>query len=315
MQLPCSGLRAPYGSLKNPFGGKLVGMSDTETLLIGAHTSAAGGAFNALLEGQRIGATTVQIFTANQRQWTPKGLSQEDIDKWHATLSETGLREIMSHDSYLINLGAPVAENLVKSRKAFREEIERCLALGITYCNFHPGSYLKESPEACLDKIVESLLEVESLTADSSLRLLLEATAGQGTNMGWQFDELAYIIDRTKDRVPVGVCIDTCHIFAAGYDIRDAAAWDVTLNTFDDVVGLQHLYALHVNDSMKPLGSRRDRHAPLGEGEIGIDCFKVMMQDPRLRHLPKYLETPGGPENWEKEIKMLRAFAKERTSK
>jgi deoxyribonuclease-4 len=286
-------------------------MSNEESLLIGAHTSAAGGAYNALLEGARIGATTVQIFTANQRQWTPKQLVQDDIDKWHEVLKETGLREIMSHASYLINLGAPVEENLRKSRKAFREELERCLTLGISYCNFHPGSYLKESPKQCLDLIVESLLEVESLVADSSLRLLIEATAGQGTNMGWQFDELAYIINGTKGRIPIGVCIDTCHIFAAGYDIRTQEAWDTTLNEFDKVVGLEHLYALHVNDSMKELSSRRDRHAPLGDGEIGIDCFKVMMSDPRLRDLPKYLETPGGPDNWKKEIELLRKFAKE----
>ncbi len=286
-------------------------MSDEETLLIGAHCSAAGGVYNALLEGKRIGATTIQLFTANQRQWTPKPPSEEDIKVWHETLKETGLKEIMSHDSYLINLGAPAPENLEKSRRAFREEIERCLALGISYCNFHPGSYLKESPQQCLDLIVESLLEVKPLVENSNLRLLIEATAGQGTNMGWQFEELAYLVANTKNEIPVGVCIDTCHIFAAGYDIRNSDAWDRTLREFDETVGLQHLYGLHVNDSMKPFGSRKDRHAPLGDGEIGIDCFKFMMQDPRLRHIPKYLETPGGPDNWEKEIKMLRKFAKE----
>jgi deoxyribonuclease-4 len=278
-------------------------------LLIGAHTSAAGGAYNALLEGKQIGATTIQLFTANQKRWESKPIDPESVEMWKKTLKETGLQEIMSHDSYLINLGAPDEDNLEKSRKAFQQEIHRCQQLGISYLNFHPGAAIKEDSQKCLDTIVESLLLMIPLFDKGLLRLLLEATAGQGSSVGYRFEHLDYILSRVHQKVPIGVCIDTCHIFAAGYDIRTAEVWNNTLEEFDRIVGLKHLYAFHVNDSAKPLGSRVDRHKPLGEGEIGLECFKFLMTDPRTRHLPKYLETPDGPTLWEKEIKMLREFA------
>lgn len=279
-------------------------------LLLGAHTSTAGGLHNALLEGQRIGATTVQIFTSSQRQWKARVLDPDTIAVWKATLKETGLSSIMSHDSYLINLGAPDPEVLHKSREAFRAELQRCIDLDLTYLNFHPGAALTETPQRCLDRIVESLLPLEPLSAKGKTRLLLEATAGQGSTVGWRFEELGYLIDRLKDRIPIGVCIDTCHIFAAGYDLRTPDACDATFREFDRIVGLRWLYALHLNDSAKPLGSRVDRHKPLGEGEIGIECFRWLMTDKRTRDLPKYLETPDGPPLWEKEIPMLKQFAK-----
>ncbi len=279
-------------------------------LLIGAHTSAAGGAYKALLEGQSIGATTVQLFTANQKQWKGKALTKEAIEKFQVTLNETGLEEIMSHAGYLINLGCPNEETLLKGQKGFRDEIQRCLDLGITYLNFHPGAALHSSVEQCLDQIVESLLLMEDLLVDDSLTLLLETTAGQGTCLGHRFEELKYIIERTEKKVPIGVCIDTCHIFAAGYDIRTATGWEKTLREFDQVVGLDYLYAFHLNDSLKPLGSRKDRHAALGEGEIGMECFEFLMRDGRTQELPKYLETPGGPPLWDKEIGRLREFAR-----
>lgn len=282
---------------------------DSGKLLIGAHTSAAGGVFNALLEGQRIGATTIQLFTSNQRQWAGRALEQATIDKWKETLEQTGLRDIMSHDSYLINLGAPDPVNLVKSRKAFREEVERCVQLGITYLNFHPGAHIGDTPDQCLDRICESILEVQDLVESNPLRLLLETTAGQGSCVGDQFDQLGYIISRVKDKVKIGVCVDTCHIFAAGYDIRTPEACDATLKLFDKAVGLSYLYAFHMNDSKGGLGSYLDRHLHLGKGLIGIECFKFLMQDPRTRDIPKYLETPEGPEVWKTEIQMLRDFA------
>lgn len=278
-------------------------------LLIGAHTSAAGGVYNALLEGQKIGATTIQLFTSNQRQWATKPLPKETISLWKETLEETGLKEIMSHDSYLINLGSSDPENLEKSLNAFRQEIERCIELGVTYLNFHPGAALKSDPQECLDRISESLLTFEDIIANSPTRLVLEATAGQGSAMGHRFEHLGYIIEKVKHRIPIGVCIDTCHIFAAGYDIRTQDAWDVTLKEFDRLVGLQHLYGFHVNDSLKALGSRVDRHAQLGEGLIGLESFRVLMTDPRTREIPKYIETPGGPVFWEKEIQLLRDLA------
>lgn len=280
-----------------------------EKLLIGAHTSAAGGIQNALYQGREIGATTIQLFTSNQRQWNAKPLTQETIDAWKTALQETGIREVMSHDSYLINLGAPDAENLRKSREAFRLEIERCLQLGITYLNFHPGAALDRDPQECLDRIVESLFLYETLLETGSTRLLLENTAGQGSAVGWRFEELAYILHKVHPRIPIGVCLDTCHLFAAGYDISTATAWDNTLKEFDRIVGLKHLYAFHVNDSSKGLGSRVDRHQPLGKGLIGLECFKFMMTDPRTQEIPKYLETPDGPPLWTIEIQMLRDFA------
>lgn len=278
-------------------------------LLIGAHTSAAGGVENALYEGQSIGATTIQLFTANQRQWHSKTLAQENIELWKKAIAETGIKKVMSHDSYLINLGAPDSEILTKSRHAFRQEIIRCLQLEISFMNFHPGSALKGGLEPCLDRIVESMLEVQDLfTGKNELRLLIEATAGQGSTVGARFEELAYIVERTKKAIPVGVCIDTCHIFVAGYDIRTPQALKNTLDEFDRIVGIEHLYALHMNDSLKPLGSRVDRHADLGKGQIGIEAFKAIMREPRLKSLPKYLETPGGLEVWKEEIKLLRSF-------
>ncbi len=280
-------------------------------LLLGAHTSAAGGVQNALYEGKEIGATTIQLFTSNQRQWHSRSLSQETIDLWHKALEETGLKKIMSHDSYLINLGAPDPENLVKSRRAFREEIIRALQLDLAFVNFHPGAALQEGVQLCLDRIVESLLEVKDLfSGKKHLRLLLETTAGQGSVVGARFDEIAYVIERVEREVPVGVCIDTCHIFAAGYDIRTKAALKHTLDEFDRIIGIKHLHAMHLNDSMHDLGSRKDRHADLGKGKIGIECFEAIMQEPRLTALSKYLETPGMDEVWKKEIALLRSFAK-----
>jgi deoxyribonuclease-4 len=283
-----------------------------DTLLIGAHTSAAGGAYHALLEGKEIGATTIQFFTANQRRWLNKPLEESAIAQWKQTLADTALSHIMSHDSYLINLGAPDPLILEKSRTAFREEITRCLQLGVTYLNFHPGAALQEPRHTCLDRICNSLMEVADLLQRGSLRLLLEATAGQGSVIGAKFEELAYVIDKVGKKLPLGVCIDTCHVFAAGYDLRTAEACDAMLKEFDRVVGLKHLYAFHLNDSMKGLGARVDRHAPLGKGEIGMECFRFLMQDPRTQALPKYLETPEGPALWKKEIALLRNFATQR---
>lgn len=277
-------------------------------LLIGAHTSAAGGVYNALLQGQKIGATTIQLFTNNQRQWTARPISDETVLRWKETLKETGLKEIMSHDSYLINLGSPTSENLQKSLNAFRLEIERCLTLGVHYLNFHPGAALDGGEEACLERIVSSLLSFEDLLESGKLRLLLEATAGQGSSLGFRFEQLQFILDRVKKKVPVGICIDTCHIFAAGYDIRTEESFGKVLEEFDQTVGLSNLYAFHVNDSLKPLGSRVDRHASLGKGLIGIETFKFLMRDARTRNIPKYLETPN-PDLWKEEIQLLREFA------
>lgn len=281
-----------------------------EEILIGAHTSIAGGVYNALKEGKEIGATTIQMFTANQRRWLVKNISEQDIELWNHTLKETGITNVMSHDSYLINLGSPDKEILEKSRLAFKEEIIRCQQLNLTFLNFHPGASLSSETNACLDLIVESLSTFEDLLAKGNLRLLLETTAGQGSCVGYKFEQIAYLIHKLEKRIPIGVCIDTCHIFAAGYDLRTFDACDQTMKEFDRVVGLKHLYAFHLNDSLKSLGLRIDRHQPIGEGQIGLDAFRFLMSDERTRHLPKYLETPGGLSLWSKEIALLKDFAK-----
>lgn len=285
-------------------------MSNTINFLLGAHTSTVGGIHHALLEGKEIGATTIQLFTSNQKQWQGRSLTSEIIENWKRTLQETELSDIMSHDSYLINLGGPRLEILEKSRKAFCEEIDRCIQLGIPYLNFHPGAALDGEIQECLDRIIESLLLVRPLLEKGTTRLLLETTAGQGSTVGHRFEHLNYIIEGVKEKIPIGVCIDTCHLFAAGYDVRTPEAWEKTLFEFDDIVGLPFLYAFHLNDSLKELGSRVDRHQPLGEGQIGWECFRFLMTDSRTRHLPKYLETPGRTELWKKEIHQLKELGR-----
>ena len=281
-----------------------------EKLLIGAHTSTAGGVENALLEGQEIGATTVQLFTSNQKQWKGREITEVMAELFQETRKSTGIQKVMSHSSYLINIGSPKEDLLKKSQEAFQEEIDRCHKLGIDFLNFHPGAATGSSVEECLNQIVISLKKLETKCSHGHTRLLLETTAGQGSAVGHEFEHLAYIIEGVKECIPIGVCIDTCHIFAAGYDIRTTAAWEDTLREFDQVIGLKHLYAFHLNDSMKPLSSRRDRHAHLGEGEIGLEAFRFVMTHPTLRELPKYLETPKGLPIWTQEIALLRKFAK-----
>ncbi|MBI5273336.1 MAG: deoxyribonuclease IV [Chlamydiia bacterium] len=281
----------------------------TQRIWIGAHTSAAGGSYNALYEGKEIGASTIQLFTSNQKQWHGREIDAEELRLWEKALEETGIGEVMSHDSYLINLGSPNEELLHKSRQAFQREIERCHLLKIPYLNFHPGAATDKNEAHCIETIVESLLGYEELLHQGKTRILLEATAGQGTSVGHKFEHLAAILQPVHRKIPIGICIDTCHIFAAGYDIRTEEGWKKTLKEFDEVIGLSHLYAFHLNDSQKELGTRVDRHAPIGEGKIGLESFRFVMHSPKTRHLPKYLETPEGPVGWKKEIALLKTFA------
>lgn len=286
-------------------------MTHKSKLLIGAHTSSAGGVQNALYEGKEIGATTVQLFTANQKRWEGKVIEGATVNAWNEALLETRLEQVMSHDSYLINLGSPDPELLAKSRKAFKEELNRCHNLGITFLNFHPGAAIQDPLEVCLDRISESLLEMAPLINQGKTVLLLETTAGQGSSVGYVFEHLARIIKRVEGKIPIGVCIDTCHIFAAGYDIRTAGGWETTLSHFDKVIGLKYLRAFHLNDSAKPLGSRVDRHQSLGEGQIGWEAFYFLVKNPLTSKLPMYLETPEGPVRWKTEIATLKTIAEE----
>ncbi|WP_213319138.1 deoxyribonuclease IV [Chlamydiifrater volucris] len=278
--------------------------------LLGAHTSTAGGLHNALIEGQEIGASTVQLFTANQRQWRRKPLKEEAIAEFFRIKEQTNLTYLMSHASYLINPGSPNRETLTKSRECLYQEIQDCISLGISFVNFHPGAALDTSKGQCLDTIIQSFLLTAPLFEQSpSLMVLLETTAGQGSLVGSSFEELAYLVNGLKNFVPIGVCLDTCHVFAAGYDISTPEGWNSVLNHFDSIIGLAYLRAFHLNDSVFPCGKNKDRHAPLGEGFIGLKCFEFLMNDPRTRIIPKYLETPGGPDLWQKEIRILKELA------
>ena len=279
-----------------------------DPLLIGAHTSAAGGVHNALLEGREIGATTIQLFTANQRQWHAKPLSDEALVSWLKALELTGIQEIMSHASYLINLGCPDPGNLEKSLNTFKDEIKRCQTLKLRFLNVHPGAALKDSPGDCITRINHSLMSMAPLLDKGNLMVLLETTAGQGSSIGSSFEELREILNKAGELIPLGICLDTCHIFAAGYDLRDKCSFDKTIEEFDRIIGLKYLKAFHLNDSKGDLNSHIDRHSSLGEGKVGLECFKLLMNDPRTRHIPKYLETPGGPLLWKKEISLLRSF-------
>lgn len=280
--------------------------------LIGAHTSAAGGAFQALYQGKEIGATAIQLFTSNQKQWKGRKIAPEELALWQKALDETGIRKVMSHDSYLINLGSQDSEMLAKSRTAFAEEIERCHLFGIDYLNFHPGTAGKGTLEQCLETISDSLLQMADLVLAGKTELLLETTAGQGTSVGHRFEHIAAIMSAVHRKIPLGVCIDTCHLFVAGYDIRTAHGWEKVLKEFDDIIGLKHLKAFHINDSAKDLGSRVDRHAHIGHGKIGYESFRFLMQSPLTRHIPKFLETPDGPPVWKHEIELLCKYAKEK---
>ncbi|MCH9620973.1 MAG: Endonuclease 4 [Chlamydiia bacterium] len=274
---------------------------------LGAHTSAAGGSFNALIQGKEIGATSIQLFTSNQKQWKSRTITEEEVEKWKALKKETGISQIMSHASYLINIGSPKEELKEKSIEGLANEIKRCHLLEIDYLNFHPGAATTGTKEECLEAIIDSLISLKDLIKKGKTLMVLEATAGQGTTVGSTFEELGEIVKGVKGNIPIGVCIDTCHIFAAGYDIRTKKAWEETLKEFDKHIGLKYLVALHLNDSKFGLGLKKDRHELLGKGEIGMECFKVCMQNKHLAPLPKYLETPD-PQNWASEIKHLRKY-------
>lgn len=275
----------------------------------GAHVSASGGVENAIKNAKEIGATAFALFTKNQRQWLAPALTPEQIATFRNAMVEAGYeaKQILPHDSYLINLGHPEDEGLQKSRESFFEEMQRCELLGLDRLNFHPGSHLKKiSEEESLERIAESINM--ALERTQGVTAVLENTAGQGSNLGFKFEHLAYIIDRVKDKSRVGVCLDTCHSFAAGYDLRTKEACDATFAEFDRIVGFNYLRGMHLNDAMKPLGSRVDRHAPLGDGEIGWECFKYIAQDSRFDNIPLVLETPDEA-RWPEEIAKLKEFA------
>lgn len=276
---------------------------------IGAHVSASGGVENAPLNAKEIGAKAFALFVKNQRQWFASPLTTESIQNFKKNCEENGfsLDYILPHDSYLINLGSPDPDGLKKSRSSFLKEMQRCEQLDIKMLNFHPGSHLKKiSEDECLDRIAESI----NMTLDktSNVKALIENTAGQGTNVGYKFEHLAHIINKVEDKSRVAVCLDTCHTFAAGYDLSQKESFEKTFQHFDRIVGFQYLKGLHLNDSKKELASRVDRHDSLGDGLMGMEAFSLIMKDARFDDIPIILETPN-PDRWPDEIKMLYSMA------
>ncbi len=278
---------------------------------IGAHVSAAGGVENAPVRAEEIGATAFALFTKNQRQWKAKPLTEENITKFKQRVDERGfsMDAIMPHDSYLINLGHPEKEKLQKSRDAFLIELQRCEQLGIKLINFHPGSHLnKISEKECLARNAESI----NIALDQTefVKAVIENTAGQGTNLGFRFEHLAEMIEQVDQKDRVGVCIDTAHAFAGGYDISTEEGFTETFRQFDEIVGFDKLLGMHLNDSKKEVGTRVDRHDSLGDGFIGWTPFEMIMKDERFDDIPLILETPN-TDRWPEEIAKLKKLAGE----
>ncbi len=277
---------------------------------IGAHVSASGGVDNAPVNAHNIGAKAFGLFTKNQKRWTAKPLDKKTIRAFKDNCEKYGFQafQILPHDSYLINLGHPEKEGLEKSRAAFLDEMQRCEQLGLDRLNFHPGSHLnKTDEESCLKTIADSVNI--ALDKTRGVTAVIENTAGQGTNLGYTFEQIRFIIDHIEDKNRVGVCIDTAHAYSAGYEIKSAEGFENTFATFDKVIGFDFLRGMHINDSKKAHGSRVDRHDQIGDGTLGSEVFIRIMKDPRFDNIPIILETPD-ENRWAEEIAFLYASLK-----
>ncbi|MGH2569320.1 MAG: deoxyribonuclease IV [Bacteroidota bacterium] len=265
-------------------------------ILLGAHMSNAGGVHKAVERGISIGCTTMQLFVKNNVQWNAKPLTDEDVASYKKLLSESNIAPVMVHDTYLINLCAKDKKILEKSRAALKDEFDRAERLGVDYFNFHPGSHMGRGEQEGIKLIAESLDIIHEQTKSYRVKSVIESTAGQGSAVGYRFEQLRQIIDLVEEKNRIAVCIDTCHLFAAGYDIATEQGYERTFEEFDQIVGLGRLVAFHANDSKRERGSRVDRHAHIGQGRIGLEGFRLLMNDPRFVEIPKILETPKGPD-------------------
>ena len=282
--------------------------------LLGAHMSIAGGMALAIERGESIGCTAIQVFLKNNNRWVGKPISAEDAEAYRAGLERSGISHVFAHDCYLINLASPDDELHDKSIRAMIDEVERATLLGVPFIVLHPGSHMGEGAEWGLERIRGAVDRVLEATADSPVRLAFENTAGQGTNLGYRFEQLAALIEGVRDSTRTGICLDTCHAFAAGYDLRARKDYLATLRALDNTVGLERLLGIHLNDSKKELGSRVDRHEHIGQGHLGLEPFRHIMNDRRLAHVPKVLETHKGPDMREdvENMQVLRGLIKQK---
>lgn len=283
-------------------------------MVFGAHESIAGGIFTAITRGQKATCDALQVFTKSNSQWAARQLDEEEIERFFALIEETRIPVVCSHASYLINLASPDRALNRKSFSALKEEVRRCQVLRIPNLVFHPGAHVGSGEEAGIHRIAGNINRLFDEMPDTPVTLCLETTAGQGSSLGHRFEQLAYIIDRVENRAQVGVCMDTCHIFAAGYAIADPAQYRKTIREFRDVVGLERLKVMHVNDSKREFGSRVDRHEQIGKGEIGIEAFRNVVNDRRLKKVPMIIETPKGEDLAEdvENLRVLRSLVKRR---
>ncbi len=264
----------------------------SEQPLLGAHLSIAGGLHNAVADAVKLGCTAFQIFSKSSNQWKARPLSESDVRSFRTAITDSPVRVCVVHDSYLINLASPREDLRRKSIEAFHEEMERVERLGLPYLIMHPGAHMGAGEEAGLGRVASAFDDVHERARGLRMRILIETTAGQGTTLGYRFDQIRRILDLVREPERLGVCLDTCHLFAAGYDIRTARGWREAMDEFERWVGMERLKAIHLNDSAKPLGSRVDRHAHIGKGLIGLEPFRAIMNDPRLAGIPKIIETP-----------------------
>ena len=281
-------------------------------MLFGAHQSIAGGVFNAVIRGRKATCDTIQMFNKSSNQWRAKKLETEEIKEFFRQIEETGVTVSASHTSYLINIASPEAVLNEKSYLALKVEMERCQVLKIPNLVLHPGSHVGSGEEVGLNRIARNLNKLFDELPDGTVRLLLETTAGQGTNLGYTFEQLACLIDQVEDRSRVGVCLDTCQIFAAGYAICDPKYYMKTMQQFNDIIGLDQLHIIHANDSLREFGTRKDRHEHIGRGHIGLDGFRNFVNDGRLTNIPMILETPKDEDLTEdiENLKILRSLVK-----
>ncbi len=285
-------------------------------MLIGSHVSISGGLYKAIALGGKIGCTAIQIFTKNANRWKAKPLQDHDIIRFQEAWKDSEIKTVITHDSYLINLGTPKDELWHKSQDAFKTELERCEQLGIPYLVMHPGAHVGSGERTGLQRVAEAFDSIHRETEEFAVKTLIETTAGQGTSLGYRFEQIARILELVQKPERLGVCLDTCHIFAAGYELRTEAGYQKTMADFDRILGLDQLQAIHLNDSMKALGSRVDRHQEIGKGEIGLDGFRWIMNDFRLQGIPMILETPKGDDpivSDRKNLRIVRSLIRKRS--